>query len=61
MKVRAKCWVNYDGEWHKGGDEFEVSDIEEVKEYVIPLVDTPKVTAADMKDSPKRGRPKKNA
>ena len=59
MRVRAKCWINYNGVWHKGGEEFEVADCEEVKEYAIPLVDTPQIRVADMKDTPKRGRTKK--
>ena len=57
MKVRAKCWINYNGVWHKGGEEFEVADIEEVKDYVIPLFDTPQVRLTDA--APKRGRPRK--
>lgn len=33
MKVIAKHWVNYNGVWHRGGEEFEVEDFDEVKEY----------------------------
>ena len=57
MRVQAKHWLNYKGVWHMGGEEFEVDDIEEVKDYVIPLFDSPKILVADMK--PKRGRPRK--
>ena len=57
MKVRARHWLNYNGTWHRAGDEFEVDDIEEVKEYVDPLVDFPVVHVPAEK--PKRGRPKK--
>lgn len=28
MKVSAKCRINFNGTWHKAGDEFEVSDSE---------------------------------
>ena len=59
MKVRARHWLNYNGTWYKGGDEFDVDDIEEVKAYVDPLVDMPVVHVSDMKTTPKRGRPKK--
>ena len=36
MKVKAKHWLNYNGVWHKGGDEFEIpdGDLEQVAEYV---------------------------
>lgn len=33
MKVVAKHWVNYNGSWYKGGDEFEVDDFESIKEH----------------------------
>ena len=28
MRVRAKCWINHNGTWHKGGEEFEIEDTE---------------------------------
>ena len=36
MKVKAKHWLNYNGVWHKGGDEFEIpdEDFKEISEYV---------------------------
>ena len=34
MKVIARHWLNYNGVWHKAGEEFEVDDFEAVKEYV---------------------------
>ena len=58
MRVVAKCWLNYDGVWHKGGEEFEVRDYAEVKDYAEPAepaADFPKVYL----NTPKRGRPKK--
>lgn len=57
IKVRAKCWINYNGVWHKGGEVFEVTDFAEVKDYATPVTDTPQVRVADM--MPKRGKPKK--
>ena len=62
MKVVAQHWLNYNGVWHRAGEEFEVENLDEVKEYVQPLFDTPVVTVAEMteKKAPaKRGRPKK--
>lgn len=64
MKVTAKCWLNYNGVWHKGGESFDVDNIEEIKDYVTvnseyvseifppdePVVEPPKRS---------RGRPKK--
>lgn len=35
MKVIAKHWVNYNGVWHKSGDEFEVNDFEAVKDFAV--------------------------
>ena len=26
MKVKAKHWINYNGKWHMGGSEFDISD-----------------------------------
>jgi hypothetical protein len=58
MRVVAKCWVNYDGVWHKGGEEFDVKDFAEVKDYADPAEpseDFPKVRLTEKK----RGRPRK--
>lgn len=56
MKVIARHWLNYNGVWHKAGEEFEVNDIEEVKEYVDPIID---FQVPLTKEPAKRGRPKK--
>lgn len=58
MKVVAKCWVNYDGVWHKGGEEFDVKDFAEVKDCADPAEpqeDFPQVRLTEKK----RGRPRK--
>lgn len=60
MKVIAKHWLNYNGKWHKGGEEFEVDDFEAVKEYVeIPADDEEFVSEVFPPEPKKRGRPKK--
>lgn len=33
MKAVAKHWLNYNGVWYKGGDEFDVDDFEAVREH----------------------------
>lgn len=35
MKIKAKQWVKYHGEWHQAGDEFKIfkGDAEEMKQY----------------------------
>lgn len=40
MKVRAKHWLNADGEWHKAGDEFEVESIAGIEEAVEVVAET---------------------
>lgn len=62
MKVKAKHWLNYNGVWYKGGEEFEVEDIEQVKDYVDPVEFVSDVFPPDEvpNEAPKRrGRPKK--
>lgn len=61
VKVRAKCNVKYGNAWHMGGEEFEVEDFNDVREYADMLADNPVVRVSDMTDGekPKRGRPKK--
>lgn len=59
MRVKAKCWLNYNGVWHMGGEVFEVDDkdMESVKDYVSCCED---ITVAFPPNKPKkRGRPKK--
>lgn len=63
MKVVAKHWLNYNGVWYKGGDEFEVDDFETVKEYAdmkrdsfVSEVFPPEKESTEQ---PKRGRKKK--
>lgn len=63
MKVTAKCWLNYNGVWHKGGESFDVDNIEEIKDYVT--VNSEYVSEIFPSDEPvveppkRRGRPKK--
>lgn len=35
MKLKAKHWIKYQGEWHKAGDVFRINegDVEEMKAY----------------------------
>ena len=64
MKVKAKHWLNYNGVWHKGGETFEVDNVDEVKDYVV--ADSEYVSEIfppdkDEAEQPKRrGRPKKD-
>lgn len=42
MKVKAKHWLKHDGVWYKGGDEFEVSEIEaEALKGMIEITEAP--------------------
>ena len=61
VKVRAKCNVKYGNAWHMGGEEFEVEDFKDVREYAELLADNPVVRVSDMTDGekPKRGRQRK--
>lgn len=34
VKVRAKCNLNFDGNWHMGGEVFEVESTDGFAEYV---------------------------
>ena len=62
MRVKAKCWVNYNGVWHKGGEIFNVESEEEVKGLVVVSDDfvsdifPPEETVEEPK---RRGRPRK--
>lgn len=58
MKVRAKHWLNYNGVWHKGGEEFEVDNFEQVKDYAEPVQFESAVFPPE--EPKKRGRPKKD-
>ena len=35
MKIKAKQWVKYQGEWHRAGDVFKIfkGDADEMKQY----------------------------
>ena len=35
MKIKAKLWVKYQGEWHRAGDVFKIfkGDADEMKQY----------------------------
>lgn len=35
MKLKAKHWIKYQGEWHKAGDVFHINegDVDEMKAY----------------------------
>lgn len=60
MKVVAKHWLNYNGVWHKGGEEFEVENFDEVKEYADAKEFVSDVFPPEDKPVEKRrGRPKK--
>ena len=55
MKVKANCWINHDGEWHKPGEVFEAA---EVDENIMTVCDEPEQPADD-EESPRRGRKRK--
>lgn len=68
--VRAKCWVNYNGNWYKSGEVFEVADADKdamlrgdivtVMEGYVSDVFPPEAEKAEVDKKPaKRGRPKK--
>lgn len=76
MKVRAKHWINYNGTWHKGGEEFEIDDSEildgvefveaaqEEQQAATPVEPEPEFQSEIFppeEEAPKRrGRPRKN-
>ena len=41
MKLKAKHWIKYQGEWHKAGDVFRINegDVEEMKAYGEVIVE----------------------
>lgn len=68
--VRAKCWVNYNGDWHKSGELFEVTDSDKdamlrgdfvtvIEGHVSDVFPPEAEKAEDEKKPAKRGRPKK--
>lgn len=66
MKVIARHWVNYNGTWYKGGEEFDADDFETVKAFAekkepdgfVSDVFPPEVNPAETKR--KAGRPRKS-
>lgn len=75
MKVRAKHWINYNGCWHKGGEEFEIDDAEildgvelieaaQEEQSVEPVEAEPEfqseIFPPEEEAPKKRGRPRKN-
>lgn len=40
MQVKAKHWINYDGEWHPAGDVFEVASVDGFAESVEVIAET---------------------
>ena len=60
MKVRAKHWVNYNGTWYKGGDEFEADNFNDVKEFAS-MVEAPEFVSEVFPpdETPKRKRTRK--
>ena len=64
MKCKAKCWVNYGGEWHKAGDVFPIAeaDAEMMKANgeIIEEPDLEKLPEIIEPEKPKRGRKTKN-
>ena len=40
MKVKAKHWLNANGEWHRAGDEFDVESIAGMEDSVEVVADT---------------------
>ena len=63
MKVVAKHWLNYNGVWYKGGDEFDVDDFDAVREHADMKKDgfVSEVFPPDTESTkqPNRGRKKK--
>ena len=60
MKVKAECWINWDGEWHKPGEVFEAA---EVDAGIMTVCDEPEVeqtAAAEGDETPRRGRKRKS-
>lgn len=71
MKVKAKHWLTYEGAWHCGGEEFEISatdadmlkDMVEITETPIYYSDEPRSDAepAAKKTAVERGKRKASA
>lgn len=57
MKVKAKCWVKTNGEWHRPGDVFEAT---EVDERIMEACNEPDAEPTTDTDEPvRRGRKRK--
>ena len=69
MKLKAKHWIKYQGEWHKAGDVFRINegDVEEMKAYGEVIVEAedkteeaPDEAPEDAQEEPvRRGRRRK--
>lgn len=59
MKVTAKCWLNYNGVWYKGGDTFEADDFDEIKEHVEKVEETVEETQYVSEIFPPNEQPKR--
>lgn len=63
MRVKAKNWLKYDGQWRKTGEVFEIStaDADEL-DGMIEAAETPLINsnteAAETEQPKRRGRPK---
>ena len=62
MKVKAKHWVKYNGEWHGTGETFSIdeADAEEMKQFADIVDDEPADTQESEHAEPvRRGRKRK--
>lgn len=63
MKVKAKHWLNYNGIWHMGGEEFEIPTTDaDVLGDMVEIAETPVQIEpeASAEEQPKRrGRQKR--
>ena len=62
MKVIARHWVKYGGDWHRKGEVFEIDDKDapEMKRYADLTADNGQsAKASEPQEQPKRGRRRK--
>lgn len=59
MKVRAKHNFNHNGEYHAGGEVFDASDLDGIKDFVEEVGYVSEIFPPE-KTPKRRGRPKKD-
>lgn len=52
MKVKAKHWINANGDWHKCGEIFEVNTLAGIEDAVEVIAEEPKVVELEQQEIP---------